>query len=388
MLLLDVPTAYAICGAAAWVGAGMLRTSVGQDAAGREAVRLSQLSFCSLGVGLVTPVFSHAPLSLTMQALMTFATLSTLLLIGWAVSALGGRPRPRRALLLALAAVPTLLAALWAQGPVAMVWLCTLGLLVFSLALIPLGWPLLWRPRNRHEQAMGLLLALMAVTSLLRASFLFTLPPPYPDHLLHVPTWLVSGYAVMYGVLPIVYVLMMLNIFNARLQDRLVARAATDDLTGALSRRALAEGALALRAQTGAKALAVVMIDLDHFKLVNDRYGHAAGDLVLREAAARLRSTLRGGALLARYGGEEFVALVPVDDMASARRVAERLREAIADADWSALLAPGAAVSASLGVTLLLAGEALETALARADEALYRAKSGGRNQVQAALTAA
>jgi diguanylate cyclase (GGDEF)-like protein len=388
MLVLDVSTAFAICGAAALVGACMLPVSAGQDEPGREAVKLSQAAFGFLGLGLLAPVFSVSPLPMAMQALMVLGSLLALLMLGWAVSALAGRLLPRRNLLLALAAVPMSLAALWSQGPAAMVWLCALGLLVLSALMLGLGRHLLWRPRDRHEQAMGVLLALVAASSALRASFLFTLPPPYPSHLLHVPAWLISGFAVMYGVLPIIYVVLMLNIFNARLQARLVARAMTDDLTGVLSRRALAEGAQLLRQQLGTRSLAVVMIDLDHFKRVNDRWGHAGGDRALREASSRLAATLRGGALLARYGGEEFVALVPVDDMSAARRVAERMRETVAQADWPGLLGPGAAISASLGVTLLHAGESIETALARADEALYRAKSAGRNQVQVALTAA
>ena len=111
MLLLDVSTAYAICGAGALVGACMMHSPV---------------AFGCLGIGLVVPVFDDFPLSLGTQALMVLGTLTALLLLAWAVSALAGRPRPRRELMLALAATPTLLAALWTQGPTAMVWLCAL----------------------------------------------------------------------------------------------------------------------------------------------------------------------------------------------------------------------------------------------------------------------
>ena len=134
--------------------------------------------------------------------------------------------------------------------------------------------------------------------------------------------------------------------------------------------------------------LAVLMIDLDNFKQINDRHGHAAGDTVLRHVAQCLHAQLRGDALLARYGGEEFVALAPVADLPVARRLAERLRQAVESSDWSEAMPGLQRVTASLGVTLMDGDETLEAALARADEALYRAKNAGRNQVQTGLAAA
>ena len=112
------------------------------------------------------------------------------------------------------------------------------------------------------------------------------------------------------------------------------------------------------------------------------------GDAVLRHVAQLLRDQLRGNALLARYGGEEFIALVPVQDLPVARRVAERLRQAVEGAMWTAVLPELGPVTASFGVTRLADDESLESALARADEALYRAKNAGRNQVQMGLSAA
>jgi diguanylate cyclase len=101
-----------------------------------------------------------------------------------------------------------------------------------------------------------------------------------------------------------------------------------------------------------------------------------------------LQVQLRGDARLVRYGGEEFVALAPVWDLHSARRVAERMRTGLEQTSWTDVLPGLVTVTASLGVTLLDSDESLEHALARADEALYRAKNGGRNQVQVALAAA
>jgi diguanylate cyclase (GGDEF)-like protein len=109
---------------------------------------------------------------------------------------------------------------------------------------------------------------------------------------------------------------------------------------------------------------------------------------VLRHAVQVLQAQLRGEALLARYGGEEFVVLVPVSDLPVARRVAERMRRALEETTWPDVVPGLIKVTASLGVTLLARDESLEHALARADEALYRAKNGGRNQVQVGLAAA
>jgi len=145
---------------------------------------------------------------------------------------------------------------------------------------------------------------------------------------------------------------------------------------------------LIARVRQGGGRLAVIMVDLDHFKQINDQHGHAGGDAVLRHAAQVLQTQLRAEALLARYGGEEFVALAPVPDLPLARRVAERMRRGLEETNWSDVLPGLVKVTASVGVTLLASDESLEHALARADEALYRAKTGGRNQVQVGLAAA
>ena len=157
-----------------------------------------------------------------------------------------------------------------------------------------------------------------------------------------------------------------------------------------MTRRALREQAAERieQARRGRLEMAAVMLDLDHFTAINDRHGHGVGDLVLRQVALALRRQLRADALLARYGGEEFVALVPVEDLRTARSVAERLRGVVADTPWADLVQVDIGVTVSAGVTLLAAGESLDDALQRADEALYRAKRDGRNQVQVGLRVA
>lgn len=158
--------------------------------------------------------------------------------------------------------------------------------------------------------------------------------------------------------------------------------AATDPLTGVANRRFLFEaGAGASRAAArDGRPLSAILLDLDHFKRINDAHGHAAGDAVLREVARRARQLLRERDILGRYGGEEFAAILPGADAALAAAIAERLRERIASEPVE-----GIAVSASLGVAQADPREpALEGLFRRADAALYEAKRGGRNRVETA----
>jgi diguanylate cyclase (GGDEF)-like protein len=205
------------------------------------------------------------------------------------------------------------------------------------------------------------------------------LPPPFDSVL-----------AALYGVLPMIVATLMLTLVNSRLRHQLRQRAITDELTGTMTRRALREMAPALVEQQQAKhrEVAVLMLDLDRFKAINDTYGHVKGDAVLRMAAGVLQTHARVDTLLARYGGEEFIAVVPVDDLPAARRVAERLRLAIEGADWVSTMGLASGVTVSVGVAMVSPAESLDAALQRADEALYRAKRDGRNQCQIGLAVA
>lgn len=129
------------------------------------------------------------------------------------------------------------------------------------------------------------------------------------------------------------------------------------------------------------KGLAVMFLDLDHFKRINDRHGHAAGDRVLQTFAAVARSCLRDGDVLARYGGEEFVLLLPHADAEQLESCCERLRLAFEQAEPVGVTVD--TLSLSVGMTLLYADDDLDEALQRADQALYRAKRGGRNRCDA-----
>lgn len=390
MLQLDVLSSFAICGAGALVGAAMLRPSLSQDAAGAEALQLSRGGFALIGVALTLPVLLGTPLPLWSQATMAFGSAGGVVLIGWAMAALAGAAASHAAMWVALAGVLAAVLAALPAGVQGQTVVCALGLAAGSALMAWLGRRLLSHPRDLHERLISIVIVLMAASSALRAAYLLTWSGPYEPHLLYVPPIMVTPFTLLYGVLPVVYAMLLHNVINARLLARLHKRAMTDHLTGSLSRHALAEGASPLIAHVreGGARLAVIMVDLDHFKNVNDQHGHSSGDAVLRHVAQVLQAQLRGEALLVRFGGEEFVALVPVPSLPVARSVAERMRLALEAAHWPDVVPGLAKVTASLGVTLLGSDESLEPALARADDALYRAKNGGRNQVQVGLAAA
>ena len=167
---------------------------------------------------------------------------------------------------------------------------------------------------------------------------------------------------------------------------RLHRVAVTDPLTGAYNREFLVAR---LPAEIEAaidrdRPLSVAMVDVDHFKTVNDQYGHGVGDVVLAEVARRLRGAIRGGDLLVRYGGEEFLAVLPKADAGSAWEVGERMRQRVCErafdvGDGLALL-----LRISVGVAQWRTGETMPDLIERADIALYGAKERGRNRVEVA----
>ena len=154
--------------------------------------------------------------------------------------------------------------------------------------------------------------------------------------------------------------------------------AGTDALTGQVNRRGLDQ--LLAEQAGGSRSFCVLMLDIDHFKLVNDTHGHAAGDDTLRAFARRVREHLREGDICARYGGEEFVVVLPGTTLPVALEVAERLRQGVAAASLISL--PLVRATVSIGVAQHRAGETAEQLLARADAGVYAAKHGGRNQVR------
>jgi diguanylate cyclase (GGDEF)-like protein len=156
--------------------------------------------------------------------------------------------------------------------------------------------------------------------------------------------------------------------------------AITDSLTGLRNHRAFQESLMNLvqMAERYGQPLSLIMLDIDYFKQFNDRFGHPAGDELLRQVASLLRQSARAYDVVARYGGEEFAILLPNTDLNEAIRVAERLRQQIA-----AIQNPYAPITASFGVASYRHGSAPATLLYEADTALYEAKRRGRNRVYA-----
>lgn len=195
-------------------------------------------------------------------------------------------------------------------------------------------------------------------------------------------------YSVFYRILQSaleLYAVFAMN--SAMLEDdlqvatsRIERMAQTDALTGALNRRGLEllGGEALHKSWRQGQFASVIMLDLDHFKSVNDSLGHDAGDELLRAVAALCQGSLRQGDVFARFGGEEFVIVAPGTAADEALRLAERTRKAIEGAHFAATC--GAPVTASFGVASAKA-ESLETLLKSADAAMYAAKQDGRNRV-------
>lgn len=164
---------------------------------------------------------------------------------------------------------------------------------------------------------------------------------------------------------------------------KLEAMATTDSLTGLANRRAFFSRTETARnvSERGLKKIGLLMLDIDHFKRLNDQFGHAAGDEALRLFAATTHKLLRDNDIMASLGGEEFAVVLPDTDRAGALHVAERIRAAIAAVEVP-LAVTTLRFTVSIGVVLLENLEDINQALARADRALYFAKSSGRDRVE------
>ena len=173
-----------------------------------------------------------------------------------------------------------------------------------------------------------------------------------------------------------------------RAHDSLRFQATHDSMTGLWNRAAALEilKAELARAQREKISVGVIMVDLDHFKEINDTYGHFTGDLVLEETARRFRSAMRAYDAIGRYGGEEFLIIVPGCDLACALNQGERLRRAI---EQTPVATPEGLIPISISVGVTVSGDALscepESLLRASDAALYQAKQRGRNRVESLM---
>jgi diguanylate cyclase (GGDEF)-like protein len=257
--------------------------------------------------------------------------------------------------------------------------------LVIYPALVAVGAVLYWRTRDRYAVYFLIGWVPMTAGTVLRA--------------LQTAGLIAVGSEITYlytlGVL-VQSVVLMGGLADRLLRTRRERDAARhvaerDALTGVLSRRALDErlAALVADAQAGGTGVALLFLDIDHFKAVNDTFGHATGDVVLREVAQRIGAELRARDALGRWGGEEFVALLPDAGIEDARALSERVRRVVAERPIEVGPMP-VPTTISIGLAVFdPARDDAATLIARADAALYRAKASGRNRVEsAALEAA
>jgi diguanylate cyclase (GGDEF)-like protein len=383
MLHIDIFGAYVICGASSLIGAAMMKLARPGDPHMQQGLDACAWAFVFLGCGLFQFVFFYGDPPRWSILLAIESTVICTATIGWGFARFAGQRVRRATLAIALPVLGATLAVLQQTTPPLTfaaafdaICLCTVGLAVFGIRRY------LTAPRNRAELALGLALAAYWVSWLIRMAASLASHGPVAAHMLYVSEPLLTGYAILYGTLPVIVSALVLNLVNAHLHERLQAHALTDDLTGLQTRRALRgiERSALLGADPQATGVAALIVDADHFKAVNDAHGHAVGDQVLVHIAQTIRAALRAGALVTRYGGEEFVVLLAVDDLRAARMVAERLRGAI---ELQPFNEGGLrlALTVSVGLAVWLERESLEAALRRADDALYRAKAAGRNLV-------
>ena len=270
-----------------------------------------------------------------------------------------------------------LLAFTWIAPEVGVMFLCSL-FTVFSFASLrstPSQTAMIWT-------AMALGLA---------GLFLLTDKPIAMPHGSHI-----ERFATMTAFILSIGRCMFLGIFSSALKaqlyqsgqklkeayKRIEELAELDELTGSFNRRCIMrmlDEEIARSARNGVPC-SVALIDLDHFKRVNDTYGHPTGDEVLRTFAITMFANIRSVDRFGRYGGEEFLLVLPDMPDQGAARAMDRLRAIVADLDWSAF-SPGMKVTLSAGVATLKPDETTDSFLARADSALYTAKAQGRNRI-------
>lgn len=198
--------------------------------------------------------------------------------------------------------------------------------------------------------------------------------------------WMNLATPMIAAIMPVIGTTAFLLLCSQRITRQWELAASTDYLTGLANRRTLAAMGEARMQAAGPRRdrLAVAVIDIDHFKSINDRFGHDVGDAALKHVAARIDSASRGSGICGRQGGEEFVALFDDVDAVRAQAAAERVRVEV-QAEPFRVEGVELTITVSVGVTLIRAGDRrLDDALRRADQALYLAKAGGRNRVQLA----
>ena len=377
---IDVRTTYLIGGLVGWVAAAavfILRNlhRPSHSAAGKLAW---SLAFCATTL-LLASVRTSMPGFLVTRTMLITAGIGTILLLA-AVRALYDRPTP-----------------MGVQAPVIGLFALTVLqlpdprhalILVFAVQLITnaAGALVVAGEEEPHARAGRIgLIAVMVVLALaggFRMIDMLRMSTAELEALANRTEPNRGPLVLVYSFTSLVVMLAYIGIAYGRLLADVRHLASTDELTGLASRRYLfghGEPWLTARGRA-AHFTALMMIDVDRFKSINDRFGHEVGDRVLRHVAGILRDAMRSDSVLARYGGEEFCAMVPVSDPHEAETVAERVRAAVQARPF--VLAGGSIdVTVSIGLACHRPGLTLREVLRTADSRVYFAKAAGRNRV-------
>jgi len=358
-------------------------------AAGTRAGRAAGFGKWSLGLGLYAAGWVLVALRGALPDVVSVALADALLAASLclqlaAVIEFGGRKAPRALWLpapaLFLAVLPLLGDYAGLTALVSLVCAALLGLT--AAAALRLGER---GGSTRWILAVACDAAAMAIA--VRAASVWLLPEAHPD--IFASSSLDQVVFVALFAVSVVGSLAFLLMQRERAERELQRLAAFDPLTEVLNRRAFMEFARRelSRARRSQEPCTLLMLDLDHFKRVNDEHGHAVGDRVLVECAAALRAALRAADLIGRYGGEEFCVLLPRTGLEEALETAERLRAAVAARPLGGL---ERSLTVSIGAAPCATQDplSLDAAFARADEALYRAKARGRDRVVASVPGA
>lgn len=384
MIQPDLFTSFVIGGAASLLGLGVMASVQVEQARIQYALTLYRWGFFFTAALLLG---GFAPLDrarVVFQAGFGFVAAGGVL-IGWASRQMQGRRTPPWLgwALTALAALVLWLGAWVLPDAGYVLLLASVFTVISGVVFLDQAWVIL-RGANisANEWFFLVLVGGYALNWVILFVHALTVPGPYAVHWVHCPSWWLPITVVAYGLLPLTVATVVFSIINERLAVQLRTRALSDELTGALSRRGLRElGERMLVAPNRQyRQIAVLLLDIDHFKKVNDTYGHLVGDEVLRHLVSVMQDKLRDDALLARYGGEEFVVLLPIRHPHEAQVVAERLRQAVELSETQST-AGLIKITISVGVAFHRPDETLEQTLGVADLLLYEAKQNGRNRV-------
>ena len=353
---------------------------------GQFALGLGHWAFglAAMSAGAIGTMISAGSLTRATLAINNAFYISGMALLGFGVLRFLGR-RPRPWVWIAFAAFVYAAGWMLSASPDQVPWRISVFMLlqvaVAALALEALV-------RNRNERALGAVTLLGSMLLLAGAGLVrvwFALAGLASVRLLagSPVSWSLVGAVSLAQLVATIGLILMTG---ERAQRRLRELASHDSLTGLLTRGGFNQFAqqVIATARREVKHVGFLMIAIDHFKQINDRYGHDVGDQVLTEVAKRLDMGLREIDIVSRYGGEEFAVLLPSSEPAQTALAAERLRFAVEQSDFS-LGDVQLKVTVSIGTANSPPADAnIEKLYKRADQALYRAKRGGRNQVRAA----